>query len=271
MKRVIQFIHGLNMGGAETLVKEYSLRLPKDKYEVIVLCYSKMNSPYEKLLEQNGIQIVYMCDNIPTWCRKGLLLKIINHYALYFETKRQLRKLKPDIIHTHLCLNSYIKFSKIPHTVKLVYTQHFDVRGWVENHKNDIKALRYLLCKYNVQIIALSQDMKYSIEKIFDNRYNNQIKILNNGIDLALYNKKMDKNKIRQKISVPEDCFLIGHVGRFNKIKNHKFILQVFIELLTKKKNAHLLLIGDGETRSEIENIAVQHNIRNRINPLPMY
>ena len=32
-KKVLQFIHGLTMGGAETLIKEYCLKLDKEKYE----------------------------------------------------------------------------------------------------------------------------------------------------------------------------------------------------------------------------------------------
>ena len=33
-KKIVQFIHGLNMGGAETLVKDYVLGFDKEKYDV---------------------------------------------------------------------------------------------------------------------------------------------------------------------------------------------------------------------------------------------
>ena len=55
---VLYFIHGLNMGGAETIVKEYALLIDKSKYDVTVLCYHhQYDSPYEKLLKDNGIKI----------------------------------------------------------------------------------------------------------------------------------------------------------------------------------------------------------------------
>ena len=38
MIKVVHFIHGLNMGGAETLVKDYALLIDKNKFETIVLC-----------------------------------------------------------------------------------------------------------------------------------------------------------------------------------------------------------------------------------------
>lgn len=37
MLNVVHFIHGLNMGGAETLVKNYALLLDKSKFNVTVL------------------------------------------------------------------------------------------------------------------------------------------------------------------------------------------------------------------------------------------
>ena len=33
-KKIVQFVHGLTMGGAETLIKEYCLNLDKEKYDV---------------------------------------------------------------------------------------------------------------------------------------------------------------------------------------------------------------------------------------------
>ena len=37
--KVLQFIHGLSMGGAETIVKNYILKLDRTKFEPILLCY----------------------------------------------------------------------------------------------------------------------------------------------------------------------------------------------------------------------------------------
>lgn len=50
MIKVLYFIHGLDMGGVESLVKHYALKLDKKKFEVIVLCFDKLNSPYDAVL-----------------------------------------------------------------------------------------------------------------------------------------------------------------------------------------------------------------------------
>ena len=50
-KKVVHFIHGLNTGGAETLVKDYAIGLDKNKYNVSILCYEHRDSPYEDILK----------------------------------------------------------------------------------------------------------------------------------------------------------------------------------------------------------------------------
>ena len=66
-KKIVQFIHGFNMGGAETLVKDYLLGLDKEKYDVSVLCYEHYDSPYEAILRDAGIKVFYVCDDMKHW------------------------------------------------------------------------------------------------------------------------------------------------------------------------------------------------------------
>ena len=43
------------------------------------------------------------------------------------------------------------------------------------------------------------------------------------------------------------------HVGRYSKQKNHPGLLRVFAETRKSQPEAHLVLVGDGELRSEVE------------------
>ena len=47
-------------------------------------------------------------------------------------------------------------------------------------------------------------------------------------------------------LSIPEDSFIVGQVGRFNPVKNHLFTIHLFKDILHKKENAHLVLVGTG-------------------------
>ena len=58
---------------------------------------------------------------------------------------------------------------------------------------------------------------------------------------------------------------VIGHVGRFEVQKNHKFILEVFQQLHRKNPESDLFLIGEGELRQECEQLAGKLRIQNSV------
>lgn len=54
-------------------------------------------------------------------------------------------------------------------------------------------------------------------------------------------------------MKIENDCLLLGHIGNFTKEKNHGFLIDILEELLNINDNVKLLLVGDGQLRSEIE------------------
>lgn len=251
MIKVVHFIHGLNMGGAETLVKNYALLLDRARFQVTVLCYEHCGSPYEGVLRQNNIDVVYVCDEMPLYTKQGIIAKMVNHYQRYWLIRRELRKLKPDIVHFHLRLGNYIRFAGLDRNVRLFYTQHYDTSFWEKDYPDDIKNLKWLMKRYQVQPIALNKAMKASMDRILQT---DQTRILNNGVDMSEFQKPLDRNAKRNELNVPQDAFVIAHVGRFDPIKNHEFLVKVFQQIKQKKPKAFLLMVGRGETEEKVRN-----------------
>ena len=78
-------------------------------------------------------------------------------------------------------------------------------------------------------------------------------KVINNAIDTDLYTYNKEKSlEVRRKLGI-EGKFVVGHVGRFNYPKNHKFIVDVFDEVQKMEPDSVLMLVGDGDLRGEIE------------------
>lgn len=247
--KVIQFINGMNMGGAETLVKDYLLNIDKEKFDVTLLCYQRYHSPYDEIIAKEGIKAIYMCDDIPTWGKKGIVSKVVNHCAIYILARKYIRQLKPDVIHIHLLLNKYIMFAKPKKNTHIVYTQHFNIQRLLHANKSDLKCLRWIIKNYSTDLIALDDDMKNKMIQIFNT---DSVHVLNNGIDIIKYQKRIDVNQKRKEIGIPDKAFVIVHVGRFSEIKNHDFIVDVFEKIKEKRSEAFLVLVGKGETESKI-------------------
>ncbi|MDR3185808.1 MAG: glycosyltransferase [Christensenellaceae bacterium] len=59
--------------------------------------------------------------------------------------------------------------------------------------------------------------------------------------------------------------FVICHIGRFSKLKNHSFVLSILKECLNKNENLKLLLVGDGELKDhvsqEIKDMCLENHV----------
>lgn len=73
---------------------------------------------------------------------------------------------------------------------------------------------------YSVQPIALNKAMKASMDQILQT---DQTRILNNGVDMSEFQKPLDRNAKRNALNVPQDAFVIAHIGRFDPIKITNF------------------------------------------------
>ena len=90
--------------------------------------------------------------------------------------------------------------------------------------------------------------------------------LLHNGIDPTVYRySQANREKIRREFSLPEDCLVLAHVGRFAKAKNHGFLLEVFVKVSERRPDSRLLLIGQGELENEIRQKAQALGVLDRV------
>ena len=254
MIKVLQFIHGLNMGGAETLVKEYILGLDKTKFKVMLLCFKRCDTPYEKMLEDAGITIIYIDNKIDYNTKWKTLERIRDCIRRFILIRKTIKKIRPDILHTHMQINEYIKFARPKRPVKIFHTVHNEPQKlWFDgNFKNavDFNAAKWLVKKYNMKFITLHKEMCQEVNDLF--HINNSI-VLNNGIEFDKFDKTISVKHFREKLGIPEDAFVVGHIGRFSRQKNQEFLVEIFEQLYKINSNAFLLMIGLGENKENIE------------------
>jgi len=247
--KVVQFIHGLVMGGAETLVKEYALQLDKSQFDLTVLCISRCNSLYDKLLNDAGIKLEYISDKIKPWDVKGFFPLLIRKIKIYLQVRKTLKKLNPDVIHYHLELSNYLCISKIPKHTKIFYTQHYPVSQIKKENKLDFFCLKKMSKKKNFHAIALNEQMKEDFNSTFKKR---DTVILRNGVDIQKFQNVVRDKAKRSQFSISKDAILVGHVGRFSKEKNQLFLLDIVSQMKKVDPRVHLVLVGEGLEEEEI-------------------
>lgn len=84
---------------------------------------------------------------------------------------------------------------------------------------------------------------------------NRKFSVMKNAIDLSrFYYCENKRNNIRKQLCLSNEEIVLGHVGYFNKQKNHQFLINIFAEFHKRHSNSKLILIGGGILENEIMN-----------------
>ncbi len=262
--KVIEYIISLADGGAESLIKNYALLLNPEIFNVKIFVQRKMpETANSRILKEKGIVVDYI---YPKWNLFWHVIdKLFGKIYIKHRTKKYLLKEKPDVLHMHLqVLNTIPQSKKCIGDTFLLYTCHsIPERYFSGVNVQEYTAAKKLIANYNLQMVALQPDMKKEIDKLFS--IDNTI-VLRNGIDISKFiNARTYKQEMRKVLGIPQQSFVLGHVGRFVDIKNHSFILKVFVYLRSIRPDSYIIFIGDGPLRNDIEKEASAHNISDRL------
>jgi glycosyltransferase involved in cell wall biosynthesis len=104
--KVIELISSMRMGGAESLVREYALKLDKTQFRVMVVSIEgRSGSPNEAMLDENEVNSIYIDDMIRTY---RFLPRKINSLLKYIRRRQilvsEIRNIRPDVIHIHMAI-----------------------------------------------------------------------------------------------------------------------------------------------------------------------
>ncbi|OKP88581.1 hypothetical protein A3844_07770 [Paenibacillus helianthi] len=258
-RRVLHIFGAMNRGGAETLIMNLYRELDKTKVQFDFGVHTNSRGDYDNEIEKLGGRIIHL----PEPKKVGIL--------------KYKRVLKNHLINygSFVAIHSHVHhFSGV--VLKVAKKVKIEVRIAHSHNTNDAQkdsilrnayrmTLETLIKKNSTHLLGCSKD---ACESLFGKKcwgkYN--VEVIRNGLDFNLF-KELDKEKsnIRNELNIPEDAFLVGHVGRFSEQKNHRWLIRIFKELIKKVPNAHLLLVGDGDLKQEIyelsENLELLGNV----------
>jgi glycosyltransferase involved in cell wall biosynthesis len=95
---------------------------------------------------------------------------------------------------------------------------------------------------------------------------NHPFEVVPNAIHVEDYAfSQADRSSVREKLRIPKSAYVYGHVGRFNRVKNHDFLINVFSEIVKLRPDSYLILVGDGELRTAVENKCKRLNLCDKV------
>lgn len=255
MKRVniLQVIGGMNTGGAETFLMNVFRNINRDKYHFYFLCYGNQKYDYEDEIRKLGGTVIRIDKPKNRFDISSIqkIAKIINKYKI-------------TVVHTHTYYNSMysILAAKKAHIAKIFCHSHnTESEPNISLSKKIYAQLsKAIIRNLSTGLIACGQDAG---KALFGNR---SFIIMNNGIDLKKYAFNSKQRKIeREKYDIKDEDILIGHIGRFEEVKNHKFLIEIMAKLVERNPHYKLLLFGGGSKEDEIKKKIRDNNLQNSV------
>lgn len=251
--KVLQVGLSFNPGGIESFVMTYYRKLSKQgvRFDFISMF---PHLAYEEEIKSLGGKVFHTCDT-----RK---------HPLKFS--RQMRKIlrigRYDAVHVNMLSAANIvplivaSYGKVPTVI--AHSHNSSTPGVVRNLLHRIN--RPLIPMFATKYFACSE---LAGEWLFSKkiRKSNNYHLIHNALDLKKFAFSLsEREEIRHELGV-EGKFVLGHVGRFEEQKNHKFLLEIFREVASACEEAILLLVGEGELQEMIQKKAEEYGIEDRI------
>lgn len=240
--KVLQIIGDVVGGGVETVIMNYYRNIDKTKIQFDFVVHKGALPQYITQVKNYGGKVYEITSY------KSNILKYT--YEIY----KIIKENNYEIVHSNMnslsgfpLFAAYLAGAK----VRILHNHTTDnpAEGIRTIAKRILRPFARLFANQYWACSKLAAEWMYGKNAVT----NGKVTIINNAIDLEKFKfNKEKKEQLRKELGI-ENCFVIGHVGRFVKTKNHEFLIDVFNEVLKQRNNAKLLLIGDGNLKSLIE------------------
>ncbi len=255
--KVAEFVGSMNCGGTETMLMNVLRNIDKEKYEIHFIENVSEKCWYDDEIISLGGKIIKLKS------KKRDIFKYIKELIKIFQTN------KYNVVHSHTYLHSGIIMyaaKKAGVDIRITHS-HSNMNTIKHSFVYRIKKLLMtrLILKYSNKFVACSKEAGISL---FGKEFEKKGIILHNPIEISkIDNINRDEvNNIKAKYSIlSNNQIILGHVGRFIEIKNHKFLVEIAKILYDKNINFKLFLLGDGENFENIRRLVKEYNLENHI------
>ena len=254
------------VGGIARHCYGISRALANKGIELHVITLEFPGAPYREVINKlcvHRVKVEIGNPNFMVW------VLLFNHFMEKYSGMLARDIGKPNIVHVHDWLTTLAGIT-LKHTlnVPLILTMHsteigrsFGLYDTDSFTKDSIEWWGCFEAKY---VIVISESLRREVINHFKVPEWKVIKIPN-GIDVSRFQVSIDRRVVRSKWGISESDKLIIAVGRLTTQKGFHILIKAFPLILRKYPNARLMIVGDGWMRGELERLAYELGVRDKI------
>ncbi len=261
MPRVLRILNRLAVGGPvlnATLLTRYMA----PEFDTMLVVGEK---------ESHEKSAAYLADNLGiqyvTVKGMGRAISPAPDYLAYRELKKLIRSYKPDIVHTHAAKPGVLgrlaaSACKVPVIVHTFHGHVFHSYFNSARTKFFINTERYLANKSSA-IVAISDTQRDELVRQYKIASFEKFRVVPLGFDLDRFRTGQEEKReqFRKEFNL-QDEIAIGIIGRLVPVKNHYLFMKGIAHVLqNSSRKIRAFIIGDGETRADLEQVAGQVGI----------
>jgi glycosyltransferase involved in cell wall biosynthesis len=244
MIRVLHIGLSDSLGGIESYLYKIARHIDREKYQFDFLVYEGFKPCFQDELMQLG-------------CR---FYSVTSRHQNFFKNRHEIRQLYSnthfDIVHCHLNTLSDIFLANAAWCAGFNVIVHSRSSGnpkmaFVTRMLHQLNSR--LFRKGRFTLAAVSE-----LAAVWMFGEDADVTILNNGVDIMVIHFSEEKRlDVRKEFCIGDEKVIV-HIGRFQKEKNHDFLLDVFYYYSKMETDSKLLLVGIGPLQAEIKKKAAR-------------
>jgi len=233
--RVLHIITGLDNGGAEAVL--FRLCKLDKKYQHIVISL-QAKQKYESLLKKFNVTVHTLDFSNSS----------INFFGL-FKLFKLIRQIKPDVVQTWMPHADLIGgvLARIAGVKKIFWGVHHAnlIKGKINRLVIMIVRLNALLSNSVPTKIIYCAEKSREVQESIGFKKTKSV-VVHNGYDTnSFFQDSSLDHIIRNELGIPDETFLIGHVGNYHPLKDQETLIKSFRYLDQKNINFNAILVGN--------------------------
>ena len=235
---ILHVMTSLQVGGAENMLYKIVTSYNPDKFKVSICCISEGGEIADKLRE-NGYDITILTR------MKGHGFDLRAVVGLYNLIKsRNIHILRTHQYHPNL----YGRIAGALARVPVILPSFHNLYEFPDTPKFHRRIFNWLLSFHSDFLVAVSNSVASDIRR-FDWVSNEKIKVMSDSIDTKEFNTNLNQREARRLLGLPDDQLIVGTVGRLDKQKGHRYL----IEAASGLQGVCLAIAGGGPLLGELK------------------
>lgn len=253
--RILHMIGSLEVGGSQAMVINLYKAIDREKIQFDFIVDHPDLMELAETVKALGARIYTM----PTFVGSNLV-SVRRAWHRFFREHPEYK-----VLHSHVrsYASVYLPIAK-KHGLKTIIHSHNTSNGTGMTALVK-KALQFPLryqADYLFSCSEIAGKWLFGEKAVHGSKY----RMIPNSINCGrFYYQAENRRRIRDSLGIREDESLIGHVGRFQEAKNHKFLIEIFAQACQINNKLKLLLVGDGPLRPDIEALCAQLGVADRV------